>query len=397
MAGEVMAEKMTVAAELIAALDAMAEIVDDAEMDMPESLSPDYGQDSDSDTIDIHRCRAPIFKWRGTYDDQIKKQVHSLWRYHRLDLFPPAWGPPHWKPIDAALTATLRTAGQSVLALDLRTGPPHPLLSHVVELLRSARADTGKGRIFLGKAVKNRTCEEARLASEKRQYKLQRTYERRAVKIRADYAEAKEILREIVAALDKVGAGAAIANKPISDDWSVTDIVMEVVQNARKMAMGYKPRWAHALQERPRIEPLYYDGTIALLAEALDLLRAEIATARQAVVAGANTGLWPGVVSQDQNTEAQGGEYCCEREKAATTVKQCYWHWEDLPDSLFRLAKALDGKGVRTSYQLVREVGREPSRIASDHRASRWRVWFDRYIERANNGEWRLRTPGDLA
>jgi hypothetical protein len=355
-----MTEKKAVGDKLLAALDAMAEIVDDAEKDMPQSLPPDYGQGADSDTIAIHRYRTPIFEWRSRYDDQLKERVLSLWRYHRLDLFPSAWGPPHWKPIDAALTATLRAAGQSVLALDLRTGRPQTRLSCVVDMLRSEQVHTDEALAFLAKEVESRACEDARLASAKAQCKTDRSFKRQAARISAQHEEIRAVLRRIVAELAGDSEEALRPDEPVSDDPDVVNIVRELVRNARQAAMEDGARCEDALRERPHIEPLYYNGTIALLGEALELLRAEIVQTRIRVVGTERDGGWSETPRRDVQMEqggreevqapkvpapVTGGERVA-RETAATGRKP----WHPCDDGLDPVVEALERvlKGERS-------------------------------------------------
>ena len=66
------------------------------------------------------------------------------------------------------------------------------------------------------------------------------------------------------------------------------------------------------------------------------------------------------------------------------------WEWPGLPDALVRLARALiQRKGVAVeAHVLVGELEREPSRILSDHRASRWTIWRKKFIGRDGKGLW---------
>ena len=70
------------------------------------------------------------------------------------------------------------------------------------------------------------------------------------------------------------------------------------------------------------------------------------------------------------------------------------WHEPGLPDSLVRLAQALEG-GRCTAAELAKRLYREPSRILSDHRADRWGHWVKKWIgrDRGKGMYWLKRTP----
>jgi len=66
------------------------------------------------------------------------------------------------------------------------------------------------------------------------------------------------------------------------------------------------------------------------------------------------------------------------------------WNWPGLPDSLKNLAEALPTDTTITTYDLSQRLGREPSRIISDHRSGRWKKWIEHFIGR-ERGLWWLK------
>jgi len=64
------------------------------------------------------------------------------------------------------------------------------------------------------------------------------------------------------------------------------------------------------------------------------------------------------------------------------------WDWPGLPESLKNLAKALSTDTKVATYDLSQRLGREPSRIISDHKSGRWAEWIEQFIGRERGFWW---------
>jgi hypothetical protein len=270
-----------VADELLAELDAIAAIVDQAAQTLPLPAVPSPATYIGTGAVGT----TSVILWAEIYDDRIREKMPCLVQHRWSPAYPAVWrdgdlvADSHPTPLRSALRATIHPRDLAVL--DLCDPRPPPTFTGVVNRLSSARTLAGADLASLKEAATSRAREESELAA------LEATlapakYRMWKPDIQQLHHAARAVIAKLIQKVEAAGIAAPNTAQPLSADPDVTREVMRTIGATVGKEMG------HGLYVS-----LSYQDTNDVLDAAVARLRDLIGTTRARVVECQQAGYWP--------------------------------------------------------------------------------------------------------